>query len=113
MIKMVDKNKLYQNTKIGELETVSGKWVLNFKIEGIRYVEKAYGKEDGLFLDFDSHRMLGDKKYSYGLAGKVIQNEFFSDMGVNNAEELVGRAVMGIVEKKDKILEGLVAYKIK
>jgi hypothetical protein len=111
----MDKTKIYQSMKIGELESAVDKLVYNLKIEGIRFVEGAFdcGKTDGLFLDFKSHRMLPDKKYSYGLVGKALQDEFMKDMGVEKRDELVGREVMAVIEKENKTWEGIVPYKIK
>jgi hypothetical protein len=68
--------------------------------------EKAYGSEDGLFLELVKAQ--DDKTYYYGLVGKKLHNVFNKDIGAGSVEELVGKYVIGRVKENSTALQDLI-----
>lgn len=98
--------KLYQNLGIGtEERLLPGTVGYPFKIKSAKVLEQAFQGKGALFLDL--RKSLGSKTgCSYGLIGKVHE-EFKKDMNVGKIEELVGKTVIGYINKNQPVLQGI------
>lgn len=97
-----------------ELSTLKGTWLAYFDVEGVKSFSKLYGDKNSLSLKLKPHFEGPDSELgvnsSYGLIGEDYQKEFLEDMGLNKSEELVGKIVLGVIDK-EKGLRGLVVPK--
>ncbi|MCX6750481.1 MAG: hypothetical protein NTZ83_03415 [Candidatus Pacearchaeota archaeon] len=95
----------YKNTQIGWEQEPDMKDAYPIKIESVRFCEKAFGNDDGLFLEL--RKRPEDKLYYYGLIGKRIHDMFKADAGVKGFEELVGKYILGNFSEYKSTLQSL------
>jgi len=81
-----------------------------FTIDKARILSHVYEGEDVLCLSLKKNS--DNFSCHYGLMGNEIKNQFMSDMKVGGIEELLGRIIIGFVNKDEEILQGLsILYK--
>jgi hypothetical protein len=107
--------KIYKSREIIELEDKPQHdiWELEpdmmdaypIKIESVRFCEKAFGEEDGLFLELRKYPE--DKLYYFGLVGKTTHDLFKADAKVRWFEELVGKYIVGNFNEDKSTLQSL------
>lgn len=111
--------EIYQNLrKTNENKLYNGTIGYHFTIESVRLFPKVYG--DGKDKEKEDALLLGLRKtsgkpinYNYALIGKKLQEEFKSDMGVSDIEELVGKDIIGFNRAYQTSLQGLGIVKSK
>ena len=75
-------------------------------IESAFVIPNEYPLKDSLVLCLKKY--IGKiSTYRYELIGQKLHDEFKEDMGVSGIEELVGRKVVGFIDKYGKITDGL------
>jgi hypothetical protein len=105
--------KIYQNMEIRDKctpdELMRAKFI---EIKAARFCEKAFGEEDGLFLELQKYPKKGQVNLIlyYGFVGDICNKFMKKGMKVKKTEDLVGRIIMGILNKDKPLLDGLLAY---
>jgi hypothetical protein len=97
--------RVYQHMKVEDEKDPNYMDAYPLKIEAARFCEKAFGEEDGLFLELRKYPE--NKLYYYGLVGKNIHDSFKADVNVGGFEELVGRYIIGYIHEDKSTLQGL------
>ena len=100
--------KIYQSSNTWDERSLpSGTSAYKLKIKSARLCKKAFGEEDGLFLELKKPSE-EETEYPFKLVGKKIHEEFLSDMHVRGVEELAGKEVLGYIQgDKPHYLRGL------
>jgi hypothetical protein len=97
--------RVYHSTKVEDEKDPDYMDAYPLKIEAVRFCEKAFGEEDGLFLELRKYPE--NKLYYYGLVGKNIHDSFKGDVNVGKFEELVGRYIIGYINEDKSTLQSL------
>jgi hypothetical protein len=107
MTKVYHSRGIRKNYTFDELKRA--KWM---EIKSAELYENAYGNKEGLFLSMQQHYPRGKCHLTvyYKLLGKEIPNEFMKSLKTKISKELVGKLILGIVNKERPILDGLCGW---
>jgi len=99
--------KIYQKSiRTGENKVIMDAIGFQLSIESAQIIPGEYPQKDSLILGLKKY--IGKKViYHYELIGQDLHDNFKTDIGVGKIEELVGKKVIGFIDKHGEIVSGL------
>jgi hypothetical protein len=107
MVKVYSKMSVKDNYTLDELRRAK---FMEIKSADTR--ENSFFDQNGLFLKLQKYYPRGKCHLTvyYGLIGNELIDKFMNGMKVGKTEELVGKIILGIVNKDKPALDGVCAY---